>query len=444
MSNSGIIAWRYIMVKSLKSKEKRTSPYVQLNLFDMIIAEQEKGGGIVTSMLKMRPPSDVWSGLIATPPGSILEAVVSEFDKKTDIPLELPFFTTFHYIAAYLLSRKITLHYGKQIIDPDIWTILLAPSGSGKTFTEDKIRAAIPDFYNIHYDMSGTISNAKYIEDLQKYNRKLHLRDEFNELYKQLAPNTGPMALLKDTILKLYSHSAIHYRTKKEEFQIDDPAIVLLGMTVYDSFTNSISADDLINGFAQRFGYVIAKPDTKKDIRDFPFYSIDTDMWISKWKNLVDSIKHTDYYASQSAMNGFESSFRMLYSGELDKSFYRRQSYRTHKYALVYHIITGNGDKSEIGPEAYGWAARVTHMLIADCCTLLDKHGISELEKKLRAIERVINNYAAKDKEVKPRDVIQNVRSIRTAREAKSLLDLVRSDNRGTMLEHLLTKEDQR
>lgn len=429
----------------MATRAKKQPKYVQKSLLEFLIDEREKGGGTVTSMLRMKVPTDVWSGLIATPPGSILESVVSEFDKKTDIPLELPFFAAFHYVAAYLLSQGITLQYGKSIIEPDIWTILLAPSGSGKSFTEEKIRESIPAFSDIYYDMSGAVSNAKYIEDLQKNNRKLHLRDEFNEFYKQLTPMTGPMALLKDTILRLYSHATIHYRTKKEEFEIQNPAIVLLGMTVYDCFTNSITIDDLVNGFAQRFGYVIAKPDTKKDIRNYPFYDVDDTTWVKKWAKLVSSIKHKTYIASSAAMEGFEASFRMLYSGELDKSFYRRQSYRTHKYALIYHIITGNGKRQEIGPEAYGWAARVTHMLIADCCNLLDQHGISELEKKLRAIERVISNFNAKGRgEVKPRDVIQNVRSIKTAREARSLLDLVRSDNRGSILEHLLTQEEQR
>lgn len=427
------------MVKIAKKSDvlEKNTKFHQLSLLDIIINEREHGGGIVTSMLRMKPPSDVWSGLIATPPGSILESVVAEFDQNTDIPLELPFFTTFHYVAAYLLSQGINLQYGKQTIDPDIWTILLAPSGSGKSWSETKIRESIPDFSGIHYDMAGAISNAKYISDLQENNRKLHVRDEFNELYKQLAPESGPMAALKDTILRLYSNADIAYRTKKEELLIVKPAIVFLGMTVHDSFTSSITADDLINGFAQRFGYVIAKP-SGKDIRDYPFYSVNSEKWIEKWKELISSIKFKTYKASKKAQDGFTESFRLLYSGDLDKSFYRRQSYRTHKYALVYHIVTGHGDEEEISAEAYGWAARVTHMLIVDCCELLNKHGISELETKLRSIERLIARFKEKGKEVKPRDVIQYVRTVKTAKEAKILLEFVESDNRGTMLEQLI------
>lgn len=409
----------------------------QKSLFDIILQEQESGGGVVTSMLRMKPPADVWSGLIATPPASLLEAVVSEFDKKTDIPLELPFFTTFHYIAAYLLSHGIKLQYGKTCIEPDIWTVLLAPSGSGKSWSEATIRKAIPDFQDIHYDMSGAASGPKFIEDLQTSNRKLHVRDEFNELYKALAPESGPMAVLKDTILRLYSNADIAYRTKKEEILIQNPAVVFLGMTVHESFSASITADDLINGFAQRYGYVIAKP-SGKDIRDYPFYSVDSDKWVEKWKELVSSIKHETYKTTKKAQEAFTTSFRMLYSGELDKSFYRRQSFRTHKYALIYHLVTGHGGEEEICPEAYGWAARVTHMLIADCCELLNKHGISELETKLRAIERLIIKFKNKGKEVKARDVVQYVKTVKTAREAKLLLDFVKEDNRGTMLEHLI------
>lgn len=425
------------MAVSLKKTDPKKAKSGQRSLLDIIAEEKENGGGVVTSMLRMKPPSDVWSGLIATPPGSILESVISEFDRTTDIPLELPFFTTFHYVAAYLLQNNINLQYGKQLIQPDIWTILLAPSGSGKSFSEAKIRESINDFQNLCYDMAGAISNAKYIEDLKVSNRKLHIRDEFNELYKQLASESGPMAALKDTILRLYSNSTIEYRTKKEEIFIQNPAIVFLGMTVQDSFTATITADDLINGFAQRFGYIIAKHDPKKDIRDYPFYDIDCKKWVSKWTSLVKSIKFDTYKANKKAMDAFNTSFRLLYTGELDKSFFRRQMYRTQKYALIYHIITGNGDKQEIGPEAYGWAARVTHMLIADCCDLLNKHGISELETKMRAVERLIAKFAAKQKDVKPRDVVQYIRSVKTAKEAQGLLDFVKKDYRGTMLDYI-------
>ena len=108
-----------------------------LSLLDLILKEREKGENVITGILSIRPPEDMWRGLIALPPSTLLEDIVAEFDKKSNIPLELPFFNFFHYLAALLLQKSVTLHVNDITIRPDIWTVLLAESGAGKTTLAD-------------------------------------------------------------------------------------------------------------------------------------------------------------------------------------------------------------------------------------------------------------------------------------------------------------------
>ena len=49
--------------------------------------------------------NSMWRGLVVTPPGSLLEAVVAEFKAQTPIPLELPFMSTVAMAAQYMAER---------------------------------------------------------------------------------------------------------------------------------------------------------------------------------------------------------------------------------------------------------------------------------------------------------------------------------------------------
>ena len=50
----------------------------------------------------------VWEGYQYIPPGSVLESIVQEFEKKSHAPLEVPLFVTLSILATHLLS-----HFGR-------------------------------------------------------------------------------------------------------------------------------------------------------------------------------------------------------------------------------------------------------------------------------------------------------------------------------------------
>lgn len=412
---------------------KKKSKIIQKSLLEILIEETEKGGGYITDLLTIKKSDDLWRGMIAVPPGTLVDTIVSEFDRKTNIPLELPFFSVFHFLAAYLLYNGIKLKvsgYDKNCGDsfyirPDIWTVILASSGSGKTFTTSTLKRGIPYLDNISYDIAGIVSTARFIDDLQEHNHKLLLRDEFNEFYKQILGMSGPLSEMRDVFLRMYDNAKIVRKKKNEEIVIDDSAIVFLGTTVTDSFTNSVTADDMINGFCQRFSFILAKKDTKKKMIDYPIYSISTSSWEKEWNNMIKTIKHDTYIADKNAMNYFIKAFRSFAHDEMDESFYRRQMWKAHKFALIYHILTGHGTEKTVSVESYSWAARMTHLLLQDCTLLLKDHGFSEIEKKIQKVEALRDRLALKGIEITTRLVCRHIRSIKTVSEASAILHAI-------------------
>lgn len=385
----------------------------------------------VKSILALRTSTSMWRGVLATPPGSLVEEIVREFEMKTDIPLEIPFFVFFHLVAGLLLhtERRIVFE-GKTIaggdIRTDIWSVILAPSGAGKSYTLKVLREmAQSEMDEIEFEGTGIVSGAKFVADLADNNNKIFIRDEFNEFYKAIQDEKGPLKDLKDYLLRIYDNDNISRKTKESEIVVDNAALVILGLTVDSSFTSTITPDDIVNGFAQRFSYVIAPKDPKRKMIDYPIYAPDVTHWDEKWRDLVRSIVHKEYIATDDAVKGYITAFRSLIKKDIPDSFYRRVLWKAHKYALIYHIIRGYGHDQNLTVEDYGWAARILHMHLQDALTMLQNSEISDLEKCVTQAEKLIKKKEANGEPVTPRTLVQGVKNIKTVSEAKNILSLL-------------------
>jgi hypothetical protein len=394
------------------------------------LLENSANRDFVKGMLSLKVYDDLWRGILAIPPGTLAEKICNEFEQTTDIPLEIPFFTFVHIIAGYLLHQECGVVFenapGAGRIVTDIWSVVLAPSGSGKSFSVRSIRNLDDKLGDIEFNMSGIVSGAKFVEDLAENNNKLVIRDEFNEFYKAILDDRGPLKEMRDYLLQIYDNSTIERKTKQASYSIKQAALVILGLTVDESFTKSLTADDIVNGFAQRFSYIKAKKDKHRKMSDFPIYKTDIQKYRKEWQELLLSIKHKDYITTDSAMSGYLTAFKTLAKTELPESFFRRVLWRAHKYALIYHIIRGHGADQCLTVEDYGWAARILHMHLQDSLELLREHGVSDLEKCIKQAENCIAKLQATGKVVTPRLLVQNVRSIKTVGEAKGILEILK------------------
>ena len=406
---------------SLRKKSK------QLGLFDIISngSEQQKNTAIDTikAMIMLKSAPDEWRGLVATPPGSFVEKILEIFNEKTNIPLEIPFFTSLHYLSAYLLQNDIHINVKNQILKPDIWTVVLASSGAGKTFASSTIGKYIGE----EAGFPDSASSAKFVENLSKYNKSFFLRDEFGQFLKNI--ETQPhMAEMKDILLRLYDNKKIERNTKKEEISIEDPALVILGVSVLDTFLGQIGIESLVDGFSQRFNYVIAEADPHRKMEDFAFYDVFNDEQTNKvrdeWEKLKNNIKHQEYKINDNALDAFISSFKLLSNIKLPEAFYRRIMFKGMKYALLYHILLGKISDS-IDAEDMAWAGRLCAIHLKDSAKLLQGHDKSDVQTLIDLTEKAIDRLKEKGEEINPRNLIRSVNRIKTVTEAKALLSIV-------------------
>ena len=388
-----------------------------------LILEDEEQKSIITKMLKVRPSEDTWRGIIATPPGTLLEDIVAEFSINSNIPLEIPFFTFFHYFAAYLLYNDINIQYRRERIRPDIWTIILAKSGSAKTFTRKCLRNSIADLKDLGVSIDGVVSKRALIELIANHNHKMLYRDEYNELYVAMLPN-GKLEDCKDVFLRAYDNDDISWDSKQDPIYVQDPAFVFLGTTIEDLLLQSLNIRDITSGYMQRLSIIVAQKDKTKDFRGYHIYDINYDNWQDKWNNLIQSVKHTTYVMEENADKAYATTFRLLADIDIDESFYRRQLWKTIKYALIYHILIGKGEEKEICTEAFGWAARVAYLMLSDTVDLLKQHDTSQLQKKLEAVDNIHRKCAEKNIPFTARTVVSGTRLVGTVAEARALMSI--------------------
>lgn len=366
-----------------------------------------------------------WRGIQAIPPGSFLDSVTSVFRNETDISLELPFFAGINFIAAHLLYLNVNINFSDQIIKPDIWTIILAESGSAKTFANNIFEKAI-DIKNL-FD-SGIQSSAKFMEELQKNNNAFWIRDEFAQLLKAMKTQSY-LEELKEYLLKIYDNKTIMRKTLNREITVENPALVLLALNVYSTYLNNVSLEDILDGFAQRPNYVIAKQDPDRpelSVALYPFKLL-RDGVKKSWKKIKFPKQNKEYILGQEAIKGFEKSFYNYADtevGKLPASFLRRTLFKSIKYSLIYHIILGKASKKEIDAQDISWAMRIILLHISDVKEVLENYGFSDLEKTIQKVENLKRKFAAQGKQLKTRDVITYVKEIRTVSEAKAIIEI--------------------
>lgn len=365
---------------------------------------------------------DAWRGMGAVPPGSLFERVLQQFKRNTNIPLEIPFTTLLHYISGYLCSKDVTLRVHDQSVKMDFWTIVLADSGAGKTWTKNQIGKALGGTVP---ELSGSFASAaKFVDELAATPKGILIRDEFLQLLKAIEQPAGPLADLKDYLLRLYDNDEIGRKTKQYEIKVTDPAISILAFNVLSSFTNGMSPESLLDGFSQRFSYVIARKDPKRFFGDYAIWSVDSAPWRVEWDALVSNIL-PDYEATAGAEKSFERSFKGMIECEIDESFYRRVLWRAHKYALIYHIIRGKAANKFVDEEDYAWAARLITLQLSDAGDVLQMCGGSDISKLIEQCEKSADRLLAAGKTVTLRVLMQNVRGLTSAGLARFVVEMM-------------------
>lgn len=426
------------MSKPMRNKELSGARAVggSTSLLDSLTGMTPDGQAYIKGLLTYAGASS-WEGTKVVPPGSFLEDVVELFRCQTDIPLELPLVAVLSHVSGFLNASGARYELGGTLHAPRLWTIALAPSGSGKTYATTTVgrwlsdadgKSAVPQ-------MSGAASAAQFVANIEQCPRGMWFRDEFGQFMSQVQ-NLQYMEEIKDILLRAYSGDPIERKTREVNIEVRDHALTILGVTVGDTFERQIGADSLVDGFAQRFNYIHAKSDPERPLSDFPIYFEDMDSsevqvpfqrLRKSWLHLVarNDIPDAVFSFEDDALQLFKVNFRSLFQeADIPASFFRRAMFSTFSYAVVFHAIAGRMG-TVVGTESVSIALRMIAMHLDHARQLLNGYGLSELEKVVRKVEALQEKYAAQSRELKTRDIIARVREIRTAAQARAILDLI-------------------
>lgn len=381
----------------------------------------------VKGLLNVQTGSQTWSGYNYVPPGSAMETIAKAFEKGSDVPLEIPFHGFMFYLAGYLMQQGTRINFCGRNRTPEIWTVVLAPSGCGKTFATKIIGRAAP----VPADFPECASGAKMLDAMAEHEAKgkimLWLQDEFAQKLKQMETAASPLADAKDYLLRAYDGTSIERNTRSAgSVVVKNPCLSILGLNTDEGFFKSISPESLVDGFAQRFGYVLAKRDPKREMVDHPMYD-EAELGRAAeaaFKAILAVPLHPVYHFDKQAEAAYCTAFQSLANVcDIPQSFYRRVMFRTVKYALFYHLILGKSGNI-IDPEDIGWASRLLRQQILDARSML-VNSQSDLSRMINAAETLRAKLTAAGKPLTPRDIARGVHGVKSAAEAKGLMTLL-------------------
>ncbi len=308
--------------------------------------------------------NDQWPTLDdCIPKGSILDVVDKYFWDNTDIPRELAFFNVLHYVLAKLRQDGVVIHKDSQIILPDPWTIVLAPSGAGKSMTQKALASAMGGQVDLFPDSKSSL---QFLTALRDSRLGLYLKDEFAQFLKSVAQDSG-MSSVRDYLLRTYDNGDIEHATTTSNVSVESSCIGILGYSPVATLTKYLTREMLLDGFAQRFSFCIAERDNREIVGDYDFSGLSS-VVSPLWAQISGAAFHPVYEVQDEGKSAYDRVAQIIISRArkegIDDSFSRRLAFTSYKYGLLYHVLAGKRS-NVIDADDLAWGSKLTalHLL---------------------------------------------------------------------------------
>jgi hypothetical protein len=408
---------------TVKEKDGSYSLHPDTNFIRYVAQSKEAAANFAGALILEKKLAELnWRGDVAIPPGTPPHNILESFKRYTDLPLDLSWHSFLFYLSSYLLSKKVIVRVKNQTVKPAIKTVLLAPSASGKSYSLNRVEVGAPVLPTIE----GIESGAKLIDTM--YENEINGRpnamlvDEFGQMLKKLEANGSPLADAKEYLLKAHDGKRISRKTLKNEIIVEDSTMSFLGLNVDETFIKILSPESLLDGFAQRFTYVLCERDPERSFRQFPRYeNEEIENVVRQAWNEISLIKlHTEYSYTPDAIAAYDKHFFEI-GGVVEEgnsipiSFYRRLMQNGHSLALCYHIILGKAD-SNIDVADVEWAMRQTRLHIADAAKLIASKS-PKSNSAMFSVRDLDEKLAAAGKKLTARTIQRSVQGFRESSE---------------------------
>lgn len=399
---------------------------------DRVLSEilQTPGGRDLLALVRASGRRRIGAIEAVTPPGSFLDVVVEQVKNKTDLPAEIGLAVVLSQIAAALSQVGTTVLWpdSDKPVEMDMWMVVLAPSGAGKTLLRNLVAEAL-DLRLRELPEPG--SARAFLQGLDECaGIACWTRDEYGQLVRQIADG-GPMAQLRDYMLRAYDHVPLEVTTMKDGLvRIESPRISIFGSTVDSTWSSCIDAAMLADGLLARHLFIVADR-RPLSVPRYPIAAMKQviEQAAAPWRERIK--KPEQYVITEEAAKYYDEAWIELVRSirsSIDPAYIRRVTWGAARYAVIYHLLLCQPGQA-IGIEAMRWAWRMTQLhlqYVREVLNLSDPSASSKLDRIIEwVMEREKEGANVHDKGF-IRTLLQRFRTdLKSTSEAKQVLDLI-------------------
>lgn len=325
-------------------------------------------------------------------PGSVLEDVVQLFWDKTDLPLSLAYWFALGTMGGIITQERKQITFGDQVIDTNLWILIMAESGMGKTWTLNRIKSLAGD---VVINEAGYRTKPAMIADFAQnpqMTKSVLCIDEVAQTVKLFRKESG--ADLKEAFLMGYDGRLSSTTKKDGRIEIDDIALTILACTVLSTFAKSVNDEDMLDGFLQRF-LLIKANNTERNMKNWPYEINPEDTAkiqkrFQTWHEAVRKIQ--GFYLTRDAHDLWKEWYHRHFESEYE-SYYKRYLWATLKMAAVFHTLGPRVD-GNITTDDMGFAIRALDNSLESLYDIMDRHmNFSAAERTVQTIRHHIERY---------------------------------------------------
>lgn len=381
------------------------------------------------AMLALGLRAEVTPAHAVSPPGSLVDAVVSALARHTDLPPLLGVATVMSLISAAMVCGKTTVRWqDSPPSEMDLWLIALAGSGAGKTW----IRNVVSDAVGITVPVfPEPASGPAYLDALQALGGRAYWpRDEYGQLLRAVADG-GPRGDLRDLMLRTYDHDDLVHSTRtRGETRVERPVLTVLGTSVDSTWGDCIDAQMLADGLMARHLFVVAER------RPLAVPRYPRDQIVAEIRAVAEGLAErlaepVEYEITPEAAAVYDDLWRALVgdlAGSLDAAYVRRITWASAKYAVIYHVLLSKPGH-RVGVTAMRWAWRMVQVHCYSARLVLSAADRS-LSGRVERIAAWVTEQRDRGVDVRApcfaRKVIQQFkRDLGSVHEARQIVDLV-------------------